>query len=92
MTTSMRSPSGSALVTLAIPLRPLVVSANQEGVPASVNIQGQCIHIRAVVNRWVIENMWKQGQSSRRIYYECQMTKTLRITLIRDLDSGSWYW
>ena len=92
MTTSTISPSVGALVTRAIPLRQLVVNADQDGVPLSVSVQEQCFRVRAVVNRWVIENMWKQGQSSRRIYYECQMTKTLRITVIRDLDSGCWFW
>jgi hypothetical protein len=84
--------TGSPLVTRTIPRRTLVVNAGNDGTPVSVSIDNQCIKIRKIVNSWVINSPWKSEGSSRQIYFECQMTKNLRITVINDHDSGSWFW
>ncbi len=92
MTTSAIATSGDAVVSPAIPVCPMVINADHYNVPVSVNIQGQCIEVRSVVDRWLVDNKWRSGQAIRRMYYECLMSKGLRITVFQDLDSNLWYW
>ena len=47
------------------------------------------IGIREVKDRWVI---WSPDQAIRRMFYECLMSKGLRMTVFQDVDSGRWYW
>ena len=92
MITNSIATSGDAVVPPAIPMCPMAVNADQHNVPMSVNIRGQCIAVRSVVDRWLIENKWSSEQAIRLMYYECLMSKGLRITVYQDLDSNRWYW
>ena len=78
--------------TLPIQVCPLTVEADATGAPVSVKLSGQWIPVRDVVSRWVIGDEWIPGQTVRRMYWECAMTRRLRITVHQDLDSGRWYW
>ena len=92
MSTGLKSRSGTASLHTAIPLCPLAVKADDDGIPISVNIQGQWIQVRDVVDSWVIDNERSPGQASTRMYYECLVSKRLRITIFQDPVSRRWYW
>ena len=92
MTTSMTSELKRALVPPAISAYTLRVSADDRNIPLSVNIRGQWIKVRSVVNTWLIEDEWSSEQANRRMYYDCLMSRGLRIAVFHDLDSNLWYW
>ncbi|MDA0987952.1 MAG: hypothetical protein O2783_02205 [Chloroflexi bacterium] len=92
MTTISIAVSDDVMVSPTIPMCPMDINANQYNVPMSVNIRGERIEVRSVVDRWLIENRWDSGQPARLMYYECLMSKGLRITVYQDMDSNRWYW
>lgn len=92
MTTISIAVSDDVTAAPVIPMCPMAVIADQYNIPMSVNIQGERIAVRSVVDRWLIENRWDSGQPARLMYYECLMSKWLRITVYQDMDSNRWYW
>ena len=71
---------------------PLVVEADATGAPISLKLISQWIDIREVVDRWMIDEEWASGQTVRWMYWECLVSKGLRVVVHQDLDSVLWYW
>jgi hypothetical protein len=92
MTTISIATPAAAVTSSVIPMCQIAIIADQYNIPMFVNIRGERIEVRLVVDRWLIENRWGSGQPSRMMYYECLMSKGLRITVYQDMDSNRWYW
>ena len=70
----------------------LTVEADSAGAPVAVKLSGQWIPVREVVDRWKIDDEWVPGHAERKVFWDCLMSKRMRITVHQDLGSGLWYW
>jgi hypothetical protein len=64
--------------------------AAQEGRPFVVRLKKRPVLVRDVVNMWRIDEEWWRRPVSR-LYFQLEMDNGARITVFRDLRSGTWY-
>ena len=72
--------------------RPLDVKTKDDGLPSSMNLRGQWVKVKAVEDRWRIDDEWWRIHPISRMYYQCVVNQGLKATIYQDLITGKWYW
>ncbi len=72
------------------PPRPIHVTVDEGGMPASVVRSGRQLPVTAVVDTWRIDDEWWRDEISRR-YHRLALADGTTLTVVADLIAGGWY-
>lgn len=84
-----RPEHGGEIRPLNLP-RPVTVEVDGDGVPAALLLGGRLRGVRAVHDRWRIDDEWWRSEISR-CYWEVETEDGRRLTVYQDLVSGEWF-
>jgi hypothetical protein len=66
---------------------PVVISADAHGQPVKIDSR----QVSAIEDCWRIDDEWWRKQPIARLYYAVMLSNGSRMTVYRDLLTGSWY-
>jgi hypothetical protein len=66
------------------------VEAGDDGHPVAIHLSGRRCAVKAVVERWRIDDEWWRVKPVSRLYYSLLLEDGRTVTVYRDLVSGRW--
>jgi hypothetical protein len=80
---------GARIKPLNVP-RPVLVEADERGLPVAVVTNGVLRNVTQRHDTWRIDDEWWRSEISRR-YWDVETVDGKRLTVYRDLVSGEWF-
>ena len=64
---------------------------DREGLPVKVKHKGNWLYVKAIQDRWHLQDEWWRDCPIDRLYYECIISNGSLLILFNDLVSDEWY-
>lgn len=78
------------LQSLNVP-QPVAVATDRDGAPRTITLRRRRHQVRAIRDRWWVEEGWWRATPSRRFYFRIELDAGREVIVYRDLVTGGWW-